>query len=254
MIVCIDFDGTLMHSKTGIIPASAYESIKHLKANGHVPVIATGRNLYLLEEYPSKLGIDHVIGSNGAFIYSEGTLIHGQPMNKEAIPPLITALKAEKIDYTFSTHTRYVTHQMYGSDIQGFSQHFNMRFPQVDPEFKDYSQVFQINIFSQNDLSEAIIKASPFHFLRASYNGYDVIEGKHFKEAGIAALKTLWNLQDHQIVAIGDGMNDVGMIDYAHIGIAMGNAQDPVKAVANYVTDRVENNGLYNAFKHFNLI
>lgn len=254
MIVFIDFDGTLMHSKTGTIPASAYEAITRLKANGHVPVIATGRNLYLLEEYPSKLGIDHVIGSNGAFIYSEGALIHGKPMNEQGITPLIKALQAEKIDYTFSTHDRYVTHQMYGSDIQGFSDHFNMRPPQVDPEFKDYSNVFQINIFSQNDLSEAIIKASPFHFLRASFNGYDVIEGKLYKEAGIAALKTLWTLDDAQIMAIGDGMNDVGMIAYAHIGIAMGNAQDPAKEVANYVTDRVENDGLYNALKHYHLI
>lgn len=252
--VFVDFDGTLMHSKTGTIPSSSYEAIRRLKENGHVPVIATGRNLYLLEDYPAKLGIEHVIGSNGAFIYSKGELIHGKPMNEPAIAQLVAALQAEGIDYTFSTHDRYVTHQMYGPDIQGFSDHFNMRSPQVDPDFNDYSNVFQINIFSQEELSSAIIKATPFHFLRASFNGYDVIEGALYKEAGIAELKTLWKLADEQIMAIGDGMNDVGMIEYAHIGIAMGNAQEPAKKVANYVTDRVENDGLYKAFKYYNLI
>lgn len=254
MIVCIDFDGTLMHSETGTIPESSVEAVRRLKANGHVPVIATGRNLYLLEDYPEQLGIDHVIGSNGAFIYSNGALIYGKPMNESGIMALVKALQAEKIDYTFSTHDRYVTHQMVGSDILGFSEHFNMRPPEIDPDFNDYKQIFQINIFSQDALSESIIKASPFHFLRASFNGYDVIEGALYKEAGIAQLKQLWNLKDDQVMAIGDGMNDVGMIDYAHIGIAMGNAQEPAKAVANYVTDRVENDGLFKALKHYQLI
>lgn len=254
MIVCIDFDGTLMHSKTGMIPKSSIEAVRLLKANGHVPVIATGRNLYLLEDYPDKLGIDHVIGSNGAFIYSNGELIYGKPMNALGVMDLVEALKAEKIDYTFSTHDRYVTHQMNGSDILGFSEHFNMRPPEIDPDFNAYQHIFQINIFSQDALSESVTNVAPFHFLRASFNGYDVIEGALYKEAGIAQLKQLWNLNHDQIVAIGDGLNDVGMIEYAHIGIAMGNAQDPAKAVANYVTDRVENDGLYKALKHYKLI
>ena len=254
MIVCIDFDGTLMHSESGTIPESSVEAIRLLKANGHVPVIATGRNLYLLENHPRELGIEHVIGSNGAFIYSNGELIYGKPMTESGIKPLVEALQAENIDYTFSTHDRYVTHQMVGSDILGFSKHFNMRPPEIDPNFNDYNQIFQINIFSQDDLSEVVKKASPFHFLRASFNGYDVIEGALYKEAGIAELKKLWSIKDDQIMAIGDGMNDVGMIEYAHIGIAMGNAQEPAKAVANYVTDRVENEGLYKALKHYKLI
>lgn len=252
--VFIDFDGTLMHPESGQIPASSYTAIEALKANGHVPIIATGRNLYLLDGHPAQLGIDHVIGSNGAFIVSKGALIHGTPMNEAAIGPLIEALNALQIDYTFSTHAQYVTHQMYGSDIEGFSDHFNMRKPEVDPAFNDYSNIYQINIFSTENLPESIIKASPFHFLRASFNGYDVIEGILFKEAGIAHLKDAWKINDTQIMAIGDGLNDVGMIRYAHTGIAMGNAQDPAKEVADYVTDRVENDGLYKALKHYKLI
>jgi hydroxymethylpyrimidine pyrophosphatase-like HAD family hydrolase len=129
-----------------------------------------------------------------------------------------------------------------------------MKRPEIDSTFNAYDHIYQINIFTQDDLPEAIIQSSPFDFLRASFNGYDVIEGILYKEAGIVALKELWQLNDDQIVAIGDGMNDIGMIKYAPLGIAMGNAQDAVKKAADYVTDTVINDGLSKALKHFNFI
>ena len=55
-------------------------------------------------------------------------------------------------------------------------------------------------------------------------------------------------------MAIGDGENDIGMISYAGIGVAMGNASDEVKNAADYVTDTVDEDGLANALRHFGLI
>ena len=55
-------------------------------------------------------------------------------------------------------------------------------------------------------------------------------------------------------MAFGDGGNDISMLRHAGIGIAMGNANDTVKASANYVTDSVDEDGIWNALKHFNLI
>ena len=53
---------------------------------------------------------------------------------------------------------------------------------------------------------------------------------------------------------IGDGENDKDMLDFAGIGVAMGNAKDSVKAVADYVTDSVDEHGIENALRHFGLI
>ena len=55
-------------------------------------------------------------------------------------------------------------------------------------------------------------------------------------------------------MAFGDGENDKEMLEYAGIGVAMGNAKDSVKAVADYVTDSVDDNGIENALRHFGLI
>jgi len=55
-------------------------------------------------------------------------------------------------------------------------------------------------------------------------------------------------------MAIGDGENDLDMMEFAGISVAMGNAVPSVKAAADYVTDDVDHDGIYNALKHFNLI
>ena len=64
----------------------------------------------------------------------------------------------------------------------------------------------------------------------------------------------LFRSKQEDTIAIGDGGNDVSMLGYAGIGIAMGNATDEVKAHADYVTTSVDEDGIYNALKHFNLI
>ena len=55
-------------------------------------------------------------------------------------------------------------------------------------------------------------------------------------------------------IAFGDGGNDVDMLRFAGIGVAMGNATDEPKAAADYVTDSVDDAGIANALKHFGVI
>ena len=55
-------------------------------------------------------------------------------------------------------------------------------------------------------------------------------------------------------MAFGDGENDIAMLEYVGIGVAMGNGKEAVKEAADYVTDTVENHGIEKALKHFGLI
>ena len=57
-----------------------------------------------------------------------------------------------------------------------------------------------------------------------------------------------------ETMAFGDGENDMEMLRYVGIGVAMGNASDAVKAAADYVTDTVDDDGIEKALRHFGLI
>nr|MCR4856054.1 HAD hydrolase family protein [Erysipelotrichaceae bacterium] len=57
-----------------------------------------------------------------------------------------------------------------------------------------------------------------------------------------------------ETIAIGDSRVDIPMLEYCHIGIALGSGGEEIKAMADYVTDDVDKDGFYKAFEHFGLI
>ena len=59
--------------------------------------------------------------------------------------------------------------------------------------------------------------------------------------------------EEYETVAMGDSENDLPMLEYADISVAMGNGVKEVKEKADYVTDKIDNDGLYKAFKHLKL-
>ena len=71
------------------------------------------------------------------------------------------------------------------------------------------------------------------------------------KATGLSAFADYYGIEMAEIMACGDGGNDIPMLKVAGIGVAMGNASETVKASADFVTDTVENDGLCKALKHF---
>lgn len=63
-----------------------------------------------------------------------------------------------------------------------------------------------------------------------------------------------YGIKKEETMAFGDGENDIDMLEYCQIGIAMGNAHEGLKKVANYITEDIDNNGVELALKHFGLI
>ena len=82
----------------------------------------------------------------------------------------------------------------------------------------------------------------------------DITSKGNTKQKGIDEIIRYFNIQLDETMAIGDGGNDISMLRHAAVGVAMGNASDEVKSVANYVTTSVDEDGIENALKHFNLI
>lgn len=74
------------------------------------------------------------------------------------------------------------------------------------------------------------------------------------KAAGLSLFADYYKIEPLEIMACGDGGNDIPMLKAAGIGVAMGNASEQVKSVADFVTDTVDDNGLCKVLKRFGLI
>lgn len=72
--------------------------------------------------------------------------------------------------------------------------------------------------------------------------------------AGIQKLLEHYHLSVDNIMAFGDGDNDADMLEFARIGVAMGNASPKAKAFADYITTDIDANGIACALAHFHLI
>lgn len=79
---------------------------------------------------------------------------------------------------------------------------------------------------------------------------FDITPKGGSKQLGIQKVVEHFGYSLEEIAAIGDGYNDIPMIRYAGTGIAMGNARDPVKEVADFVTDPIEKDGLLHAVEY----
>lgn len=82
----------------------------------------------------------------------------------------------------------------------------------------------------------------------------DILPAGGGKPAGLAAMLDHLGLRREESIAFGDGGNDISMLEYAGVGVAMGNALPAVKAAADYVADSVDADGVEKALQHFGLI
>ena len=116
----------------------------------------------------------------------------------------------------------------------------------------DYNQVMKVSIhFDSLSQREEILRQIPKHltFTNFLHLGGEITHSEYNKATAIQFVKNYYK-EKYETVAMGDSENDLPMLEYADISIAMGNGVKEVKEKADYVTDKIDNDGLYKAFKY----
>lgn len=90
--------------------------------------------------------------------------------------------------------------------------------------------------------------------VRWNEDGVDIISARGGKSEGIRYFCERFGIRQNEVMAFGDAENDIDMLRFAQIGVAMGNAQDCVKKEADYVTADVDEAGIQNALLFFQII
>ncbi len=251
-LIFMDLDGTLLDG--GKIVPGVKKAIAALKANGHIPVIATGRIPVFLYDYPETLGIDSVVAANGNYIIYRNSVIRENYI-PEAITNRLLALADEyKFDIVVEKKDTYLAYRKDTERVDDFADTYSITRPATDHVVARRDDVLAFVIFDDR-IVKLLEKQMPMlEFSRSNRFGYDVNMKNSLKGDGIVFLIEHLDYPEAEIYAIGDGYNDIGMLKAVKNSIAMGNAFPEVKEAAVHVTTDVAEDGVVNALKHFRLI
>ncbi|WP_430787703.1 Cof-type HAD-IIB family hydrolase [Virgibacillus flavescens] len=256
-LIALDLDGTLLTDNKEISERTKRTVLKAMDA-GHIVVIATGRPHRASINYYHKLGLDTpMVNFNGALIHHptdhKWDALHN-PM------PIRTALKIIDACYDMNVHNILaevkddVYLDQYNEKIINIFQS-----TQNDPPFTIGSLKNQLKEDptsllihpKEENIQEIRDHLNEFHAeliehrkWGAPWNIIEIVKKGMNKAVGLQKVAHYFDIPQDRIIAFGDEDNDLEMIEYAGVGVAMGNAIDELKSVAKHVTHTNEEDGI----------
>ncbi len=253
--IFLDLDGTIIDHKTNEASSSTVEAIRLLKENGHEVFIATGRPPCLFFGIDKKLNIDSYVAANGRLAVYNNEIVFNDPLDKDVVKEFTTTMGNLGFDVGFETIDDYFVESKNTVNVDLFSDVFHLYYPEIKKGKYKGEDIYQMILYiERKDLDKAKKACNKVHYSVSNKYGVDVNEKSGLKDIGIKAIVEHLDISIEDCIAVGDGYNDISMIDYVGYGIAMGNANNELKEKADYVTDDISDDGLYKAFKHIRLI
>ena len=260
-LIAIDMDGTLLNSKKELLEETKqYFKNFHNKNTETLLVLCTGRPETGIRPYLKDLGYleenHYIISQNGASIYESqtGKRVMDAFVDSTAIQKWIELGKKHGIsvmgagvDYYYSFDEDPTEWMEF--DVKLVSGKLK-RIPTKESLNIDFYKILLMGDEEQLNEFETIIPKewrNEFYVVRSQKYLVEVLKKGVNKAFGLEKLAAALNIKPSEIAAIGDAANDIEMLEYAGLAIAMGNASEEVKAIADIVTDTNENNGVIKA-------
>lgn len=256
--VFLDIDGTLVSFQTHQIPESTVRAIALAREKGVKIFISTGRPTALI----TNLGaiedlIDGYIAFNGALAFIGDKDIFCREIPKKDVETMLR--DAAERDYAVAVCGRQKV------AVYNYKQKFTDIFiRQLGVDSVDINDpvepilatpVLQMSPFFSVEDEEKILPSMPDCVsLRWHPDFTDVAPRGINKGTTLPLVAREMGIEVSECMALGDGGNDIGILKAAGVGVAMGNASDEVKAIADHVTTSVDEDGVLNAFRHYGLI
>lgn len=250
-----DIDGTLVSFKTHCVPESTRRAIATLRANGVKCFVSSGRHLANIDNL-GDLVFDGYVTVNGGMTYYDGELIDANPICREDVAKALDMIypspsprfpNVEPFAVSFVLKEGLVMNHENEKTREVFTNlGFNMDLITImDLREVADRDIFQMISFFDTEAEKVIMKElSHCESQRWSPLFTDAVPMGQSKVRGIKKVCDLIGATPAEIAAFGDGGNDVAMLRYAGLGVAMGNAVDSVKACADVVAPTVDEDAI----------
>lgn len=262
-----DLDGTLLNSQKKISNVNI-DIITRLEEQGIIFGIATGRIYPAAKIYAKDLNLNSpVICCNGALVVDPRNdhVIISNKIDNDKVKEIISIIKKYDVYFHF-----YTIDTIYAEKNEYIIEYFEKlsRDKSEDEKVKtivndsisdlitDDMEIFKVGVFV--DDSEQSINMMDELLLIEGISGYkslgymfDLVLNGIDKGRALEQLGELLNVKREEIMAFGDNENDINMIKYAGMGIAMENSKDDVKSVSDYIALTNDEDGIFHAIEHF---
>ncbi len=250
-----DIDGTLLSRGTHSVPRSARESLDALRSRGVKTYVCTGRHVTELDLLPvADMVFDGYVTLNGHLcLDGDKNPLFGLPFPEETTRALIAAFREQKLPLVLVDESG-LTLNFVNDTVTRARKTASAPVPGIAAY--DGKPVYQAATFAGREDDGRIRAILPPGCRAARWNdsGVDLIPEGGGKAAGIRFFAEREGIRPEECIAFGDAENDADMLRFCGIGVAMGNAQDGVKAIADHVTSDADHDGIRNALLFYGLI
>lgn len=259
MLIFFDIDGTLLVKPFEPMPRSAVQAIKQARANGHICVINTGRSLKLVgKEITEQTEFDGLLLGCGTMVVYRGQVLFHKTFTVEESLRIIEALERYGIDAVLEgAENNYLNegqrmfHAHWVKYIKKFTDMSYGTYSQAPGNF-DKFYAYVEDFTKMEDFKRELEEMLDFVDRGKGY--FEIMPKGCSKASAIEYLAEALNISIEETAAIGDGANDIPMLERAHYAIAMGNSEAVAKEAADFITTDVDKDGIANALRWLGVI
>lgn len=265
-VVAFDLDGTLINSQREILESSL-KAIEAIRQQGVKVVVVTGRHHVAARAYHHQLQLDTpAICCNGTYLYDfmSNKIVRGNSIAPESAATIIESMNDDSINMLMYT-TEAMNFQKVDDNIAGLQKWSQTLEPHLRPILR---QADLAHVLANGETVWKFVAAGddtaliqkrvgeleqqlPLSCEWSWSNRVDLSAAGNTKGNQLRQLLDDWAISPSEVIAFGDNGNDLSLIELAGVGVAMGNAVEPLKAAADYVTTSNDESGIADALAHF---
>ncbi|QOK28627.1 HAD family phosphatase [Cytobacillus oceanisediminis] len=238
-LIALDMDGTLLNSR-GEIPDENRKAIREAKEKGIEVILSTGRSRLTAGDHSDSLELNsYLITVNGSEIFGpDGESISRTPVDSKIMEWMWNLSQSHKTNFWATSCERVWTNEM----PENIHDHEWLKFG-FDISDDEIRELIHKELQTKGDLE---ITNSSLTNIEVNALGIN-------KAKGIQKVTELLGISMENVMAMGDSLNDIAMIEESGWGVAMGNAQGIVKETANAITGTNDEAGVAQAIRKWAL-